>query len=170
MKIDEIPLDWCWRPGVKLDFRHLPDGHVVSAAEIESQLSRIGHDLRPFDIVVCNTAAGANYGQPGYLATGCGFGREATLYMAERGVRIMGTDAWSWDAPFVHTARRWQETGDASIIWEGHKAGRDIGYCQLEKLHNLELLPDTGFEIVCFPVNIRDASAAWSRVVGVVER
>ena len=27
--IDEVPLDWCYRPGVKLDFRHLPDGHVV---------------------------------------------------------------------------------------------------------------------------------------------
>ena len=29
--IDEVPLDWCYRPGVKLDFRHLPDGHVVRA-------------------------------------------------------------------------------------------------------------------------------------------
>jgi catechol 2,3-dioxygenase-like lactoylglutathione lyase family enzyme len=24
--IDEVPLDWCFQPGVKLDFRHLPDG------------------------------------------------------------------------------------------------------------------------------------------------
>src|SRR5215470_12797999 len=24
--IDEVPLDWCYRPGVKLDFRHLEDG------------------------------------------------------------------------------------------------------------------------------------------------
>ena len=28
--IDEVPLDWFFRPGVKLDFRALPDGHVVS--------------------------------------------------------------------------------------------------------------------------------------------
>ena len=28
-----------------------------------------------------------------------------------------------------------------ALIWEGHKAGRDIGYCHLEKLHNLEVLP-----------------------------
>ena len=27
--IDEVPLDWCYRPGVKLDFRHFPDGYVV---------------------------------------------------------------------------------------------------------------------------------------------
>ena len=24
--IDEVPLDWCFRPGVKLDFRHFADG------------------------------------------------------------------------------------------------------------------------------------------------
>jgi hypothetical protein len=32
-------------------------------------------------------------------------GYEATMYLLERGVRLTGTDAWSWDAPFVHTAR-----------------------------------------------------------------
>ena len=24
--IDQIPLEWCFQPGVKLDFRHFPDG------------------------------------------------------------------------------------------------------------------------------------------------
>ena len=37
------------------------------------------------------------------------------------------------------------------IIWEGHKAGRDIGYCHIEKLHNLEALPATGFIGVLLP-------------------
>ena len=70
-------------------------------------------------------------------------------------MRLTGTDAWSWDAPFVHTARRIAESGDAGLIWEGHKAGRDIGYCHLEKLHNLEALPADGFQVACFPVKIR---------------
>ena len=26
------------------------------------------------------------------------------MYLLERGVRLTGTDGWSWDAPFVHTA------------------------------------------------------------------
>lgn len=168
MAIDEIPLEWCWARGVKLDFRHLPDGHVVTAAEIEAELGRIGHELRPLDIVVANTSAGAAYGKPGYLDKGCGFGRDATLYLTTRGIRVVGTDGWSWDAPFVHTAKRWSETGDPAIIWEGHKAGRDIGYCQLEKLHRLETLPATGFEIMCFPIKVRGASAGWSRVVGLL--
>ena len=29
--IDEMPLDWYFRPGVKLDFRHLDDGYVATA-------------------------------------------------------------------------------------------------------------------------------------------
>ena len=59
LKIDEVPLDWFLRPGVKLDFRHLEDGHVVSAAELEAELARIGHDLRPLDIVLGETPAPA---------------------------------------------------------------------------------------------------------------
>lgn len=167
--IDEVPLEWCFGPGVKLDFRHLPDGHVVTAAEVEAELARIGHMLRPYDIVVVNTAAGARYGQPDYVSSGCGMGREATLYLTERGVRVTGTDAWSWDAPFVHTARRFAETHDPSIIWEGHRAGMERAYCHIEKLANLESLPPTGFMISCFPFKIRNASAGFTRAVAIFE-
>jgi kynurenine formamidase len=167
--IDEVPLDWCMAPGVRLDFRHLPDGHVVSAAELEAELDRIGHRLRPLDIVVANTSAGAAYGRPDYVARGCGFGREATLWLTERGVRVVGTDGWSWDAPFVHTKARVAATGDASLVWEGHKAGRERGYCQIEKLGNLHLLPPTGFTISCLPVKIRGASGGWCRAVAIID-
>ena len=167
--IDEVPLDWCLQPGVKLDFRHLPDGHVVTAAEVERELARIGHTLEPLDIVVVNTRAGSAYGKPDYVAAGCGMGREATLYLLERGVRLTGTDAWSWDAPFVHTKAKYEASHDAGLIWEGHKAGREIGYCHLEKLHNLEALPTHGFTVSCFPVKIRGASAGWTRAVAILE-
>ena len=29
--IDEVPLEWCLQPAVKLDFRHFPEGYVVTA-------------------------------------------------------------------------------------------------------------------------------------------
>jgi kynurenine formamidase len=166
--IDEVPLEWCFQPGVKLDFRHFPDGYVVTAADVEAELARIGHTLSPLEIVLVNTRAGSRHGQPDYVSAGCGMGYDATMYLLERGVRVTGTDGWSWDAPFVHTAERYAESHDASLIWEGHKAGRDIGYCHLEKLHNLEALPSTGFEVSCFPVKIRAASAGWTRAVAIV--
>lgn len=167
--IDEVPLDWCFRPGVKLDFRHFPDGHVVTAGEVENELKRVDVKLQPLDIVLVNTAAGKAVGDPDYIDRGCGMGYEATMYLLERGVRVTGTDAWSWDAPFSYTAEKVKETGDTSYIWEGHKAGRDIGYCHLEKLHNLEVLPPSGFTVSCFPHKIKGASAGWTRAVAIFD-
>ena len=167
--IDEVPLDWCLRPGVKLDFRHFADGYVVQPADVDAELQRIGYVLQPLDIVVVNTSAAEHYGQPDYLMKGCGMGREATNYLTERGVRVVGTDAWSWDAPFALTAQEYAKTGDASIIWEGHRAGMDIGYCQMEKLTNLDSLPGHGFEISCFPFKIKAASAGFTRTVAIFE-
>jgi len=167
--IDDVPLEWCFQPGVKLDFRHFADGYVVTAEDVQAELARIGHQISPLEIVIINTSAGKRYGNNDYVSSGCGMGYEATMYLLERGVRLTGTDAWSWDAPFVHTAKKYAESQDASLIWEGHKAGRDIGYCHIEKLHNLEVLPPTGFYISCFPHKIRGASAGWTRAVAIFD-
>ena len=167
--IDEVPLEWCFQRGVKLDFRHFDDGYVATAADVAAEFERIGHDLQPLDIVVVNTAAGARYGQPDYVSKGCGMGREATLYLLERGVRVTGTDAWSWDAPFVYTAKEYERTHDASIIWEGHRAGMEIGYCHIEKLSNLDTLPPGGYEIACFPYKIKGGAAGFTRAVAIFD-
>ena len=126
--IDEVPLN----------FRHLPDGHVVRPEEVEAEPARVGHKLRPLDIVVVATSAGVRHGEDDYLNSGCGMGRNATLFLLERGVRVTGTDAWSWDAPFASTAERWAESRDPSIIWKGHRASMVHGYCHMEKLSNLD--------------------------------
>lgn len=167
--IDEVPLEWCFNPGVKLDFRHFDDGYLVTPGDIDAELKRIGHSLQPLEIVLVNTAAGAHYGQPDYLAKGCGMGRDATLHLLNQGVRLTGTDAWSWDAPFSITAKRYAETGDASLIWEGHRASMETGYCHLEKLANLDQLPPTGFIVSCFPFKIKNASAGFTRAVAIFE-
>jgi len=167
--IDEVPLEWCFNPGVKLDFRHFDDGYLVTPNDIDSELKRIGHSLRPLDIVVVNTSAGARYGHRDYLAKGCGMGRSATLHLLNQGVRLTGTDAWSWDAPFPKTAQRYAETQDPGLIWEGHRASMEIGYCHLEKLANLDQLPATGFTVSCFPFKIKKASAGFTRAVAIIE-
>src|SRR5215204_525452 len=126
-------------------------------------------DEKPLEIVVVNTRAGSRYGNNDYVNAGCGMGYDATIFLLEKGIRLTGTDAWSWDAPFYWTAQKWAKDHDPAITWEGHKAGRDIGYCHLEKLHSLEALPGDGFTIACFPHKIRGASAGWTRAVAIFE-
>ncbi|MEM1399980.1 MAG: cyclase family protein, partial [Pseudomonadota bacterium] len=154
--------------GVRLDFRHFEDGYVATADDVAAELDRIGHELKPLDIVLVNTSAAAVYGQDDYIHKGCGMGREATLYLLEKGVRVTGTDAWSWDAPFSLTAKRYAETSDPGLIWEGHRASMEIGYCHLEKLTNLDRLPDSGFTVSCFPYKIKGASAGFTRAVAIL--
>ena len=47
--IDEVPLEW-FQPGVKLDFRHFPDWYVVRASDVEAELQRIRHELKPLEL------------------------------------------------------------------------------------------------------------------------
>ena len=76
--IDEVPLDWCFQNGVKLDFRHFEDGYVVTPDDIDAELERIGYEIQPLDIVVVNTAAGVRYGEDDYVSKGCGIDRKST--------------------------------------------------------------------------------------------
>lgn len=166
--IDQLPLEWCFSAGVKLDFRHFPDGYVATPEDIDAELARTGARIGPRTIVLLNTAAGARYGYADYMSRGCGMGRAATLHLLQMGVKIVGTDAWSWDAPFVHTRARYERERDPAIIWEGHKAGREAEYYQMEKLTGLEQLPSHGYQVACFPVKVARASAGWTRAVAIL--
>src|SRR5690606_1186031 len=77
--IDEVPLDWCFRPGVQLDFRHFEAGYVVTPEDIRAALNRIHDELHPLGIVLAHTRAGAGCGQADYWESACCFGRAATL-------------------------------------------------------------------------------------------
>jgi len=167
--IDEVPLEWCFAPAVKLDFRNFEDGYIVQASDVENELEKLNYQIQPLDIVVVNTSAGMKYGQESYVTSGCGMGFEATMFLLKKGVRLTGTDAWSWDAPFKYQAERYAKDQNAKAIWEGHKAGLKKGYCHLEKLSSLELLPSHGFWISCFPFKIRGASAGFTRAVAFVQ-
>src|SRR3954447_1796723 len=84
--IDEVPLEWCFSDAVKLDFRNKPDGYVCSADDVKRELDRLKYKPKPLDIVLVNTSAGKAYGQPNFLDTGCGMGREATLFLLKQGI------------------------------------------------------------------------------------
>lgn len=169
LTIDEIPLEWCMGRGVKLDFRKFSDGYLVTAKDMERAFGDLRYTLSEGDIVLVNTGADKWWGRPEYLEKGCGMGREATLWLCERGVRVVGTDAWSWDRPLPRIVQDFAKTHDPSIIWEGHFASIECGYCHIEKLTNLDLLPTTGFTVFCFPVKIKNASAGWIRAVARID-
>lgn len=90
------------------------------------------------------------------------------LYLAERGVRLMGTDAWSLDRPYPMIGAEWKEKGDASLLWPAHYAGIERSYWHLEKLANLSDLPALGATLLALPIKVEAASGAWVRAAGLV--
>jgi kynurenine formamidase len=164
--IDELPLEWFFGDGVVLDMTAKGDGDPVTAAEVEGELARIGHELRPLDIVLVRTGRDAFYGQPDYMARGCGVTADATRWLYERGVRVMGIDAWGWDAPLHLQAQAALERREPGIFWAAHQA--DLAYCQIERLVNLGELPPTGFRLACFPLRVTGGSAGPTRAVAMV--
>lgn len=167
--IDDVPLEWCYGDGIVVDFSDKPDGYLVSEADMKQYFTSMGYCLKPLDIVLVRSGAAPYWGTKEYLTKGCGMGREATLWLLNQGVKVVGTDAWSWDRPLPLIAQDFAQYHDASVIWEGHFAGIEKEYCHMEKLTNLDKLPSLGFKVACFPVKIKGASAGWTRPVALIE-
>jgi kynurenine formamidase len=167
--IDEFPLAWGYGNGVVLDMTHKKPGELITVADIQQALKKIGYQLKPLDIVLIRTDTDKLWDTMQYWIDYAGMGREATIWLIDQGVKVVGTDAPGWDRPFRNQVAEYRKTQDKSLIWEGHYAGIEREYYQMEKLANLDQLPAHGFKVCCFPVKILKASAAWIRPVAIVE-
>ncbi|MGO8946840.1 MAG: cyclase family protein [Ktedonobacterales bacterium] len=166
--IDHVPLRWCFSDGVVLNMTHKNSGEGITRADVQGELLRIGYTLKSYDIVLVRTDTSRSFNQPGYDRKHAGLTREATEWMVDQGVRLIGIDAWGLDRPF-HVMISEAKEG-ISQFWEAHLLGREKEYCQIEKLAHLDQIPRPfGFRVMAFPVNIRAASAGWSRVVALIE-
>ncbi|SEH13119.1 Kynurenine formamidase [Natronorubrum sediminis] len=168
--IDEVPLEWCRGNAVVLDFRSKNPGEEISVADLEDALADLNHDLSPGEIVLIQTGADELWGTPEYLTRFPGMSGEGTKFLVEQGVKVIGTDAYGFDKPFTAMGERYAESGDDAELWPAHFAGRDVEYCQIEKMANLDRLPrQTDIPLVAFPISIEDGSGGWVRPVALLE-
>jgi kynurenine formamidase len=165
--IDELPLERFIGPGVVVDFTDRADGEVIGAEDMSAALDAAGHELAAGNIVLVRTGRDAFYGQPDYWERGPGVSAAATRWLYDRGIRVMGIDAWGWDRPLHLQAKEALERGEPGIFWEAHQA--DLPYSQIERLVNLGALPPHGFLVSCLPLRIARASAAPARVVAIFD-
>ena len=167
--IDEIPLEWCYGDGVVLDFTHKRRGESIGVEDIQMALDKISYNVKPFDIVLVRTDVYRKINEEGYENMHPGMSKEATLWLVDRGVKMMGIDAWGWDRPFDIMIDEFKR-GIKDSFWQAHFAGREKEYCHLENLANLDLIPKPhGFTVSVFPIKIKNASAGWVRAVAIIE-
>jgi kynurenine formamidase len=166
--IDEVPLRWCFGHGVVLDMTSKDREAGITKDDVELELKRIGYSLQPYDIVLVRTDTSKHFHEPRYDLKHAGLRREATQFLVESGVKLIGIDAWGVDRAFDVLVK--DALSGKAEFWESHFYGLEREYLQIEKLANLDQLPQPyGFTVMAFPYKIRGASAGWARVVALVE-
>ena len=95
--------------------------------------------------------------------------RAGTLFLAELGAKVLGTDALGWDRPFMEMRRAFQESGDGE-----RDLGRSLRWARPRGLHRATdgepgLGADSsGFKVGFFPLALAGLSASPARVVAFV--
>jgi kynurenine formamidase len=168
--ITDIALDELFRPGLVLDVRRWAKlGQEITIEMLDSALAATGQRIKTGDAVLIRT------GQERYTMSDPefyqqpGMSRASTLHLTEQGATILGTDAVGWDLPFGIMARKFKETRDNSVLWDGHKAIVQREAFIVQQINNLGALPSSGFMVGFFPIKLAHCSAAPARVVAFVD-
>ena len=99
LTIDEIPLEWCFGDGVWLDLSWRKSGEHIAEKDVQRALKDTGYSLKPLDIVLIKTGASAFYGQPRCDNMNGGMTCEATIWLGNQDIRVVGIDSGCWDPP-----------------------------------------------------------------------
>ncbi|MDD2679713.1 MAG: cyclase family protein [Candidatus Omnitrophica bacterium] len=165
---EDIPLDYCYQAGVKLDLTHKKPDETVKAADIEEALAKINYKLKTLDIVLLQTGADKLHGSAKYFSDYPGIDISAIDYLLDRGVKIFGVDTMGIDRPYRFMLKEFLEKKAPQALYPAHFYGRKREFIHIERLANLDKLPAVGFKVICFPVRIKNTGAAWSRVVAIL--
>lgn len=167
--IDEIPLEWCFAPGVKLDFAHVPPDIAIGIDDIKAELDRIGYTIKPFDIVMIRTGAERYIDDMTYRERGAGITADACHWILDHEVKVIGTDSVTLDQPHRVMVEK-LKAGDTLAWFPVHYVGREREYLIIEKLNNLGSLPQPfGFTVSALPVRIERGSGGWCRAVAIFQ-
>jgi kynurenine formamidase len=167
--IAEIELGELFCDGVVLDLRErCQPGRGIEVDALREAIDENGSRVGPGTAFLLRTGQERyGLGDLEYYSYP-GMTRAGTLFLAELGAKVLGTDAVGWDRPFHEMRRAFQETRDPGEIWDGHFAGRDREVFIVQQLDNLAALPPAGFKVGFFPLKLARCSASPARVVAFV--
>lgn len=166
--IDEIPLEWLHGEGVVLDMTHKADFDEITLEDVQKDLEKSGAKLKAGTIVLIRTDRDKLTGED-FVNKGTGMSKEATEWLIDQGIKVMGIDQWGFDLPLRHLVAEAKKHQDPEMFWKAHLVGQEKEYLHMEQLTNLKALPSHGFTVSVFPLKIKGASGAPARVVAMVE-
>ena len=160
---ESIPLEYCYGDGVLLDFSQKQYGHFITIEDLKEALQKINYTLKPLDIVLIRSGADKFNKTEEYKTNHCGMTREATLWLIDNGIKVMGIDAITFDPP-IHSMFEQKK------FWEAHRVMIEKEYYHIENLTNLDQIPmNYGFKVSMLPIKWKGATAAPIRAVAIID-
>ena len=169
--ITDIELQELYCDGLVLDLRdfNVEPNKGITVSMLEEALTNNGGEVTPGCAIMLRTGQEQyDMGDPEWFQYP-GMTRESTLFLADLGAKILGTDGLGWDRPFAVMRQIFKETQDRSQIWDGHFAGREREIFIIQQLSNLAALPANDFKVGFFPLKLARCSASPARVVAFID-
>ena len=108
-------------------------------------LEKKGYSLKPMDIVLIRTDHTTKYlYTPDYEQTHPGMSVDATEWLVDQGIKVMGIDAWGFDIP-VSKMTELRRQGNTKDFFGSHFLGRKKEYIHAEKIHESRQNPRIRF-------------------------
>jgi len=165
---EEIPLEWCYQDGIKLDFSYKKPNELISSYDVKEALKKINYSLKPLDIVLFYTGSDKFYGTQKYFTDYPAVDITTIDFLLDNGIKIFGIDTMGIDRPYKFMLKEFLETKDPKKLYPAHFYGRKREFIHIERLANLDKLPNYGFKVICFPIKIKKTGASWARVVAIL--
>src|SRR5262249_25420399 len=110
-KVLDMPLDWFMGPGVVLDIRAI-DGTVTDET-VKDFLIDAAVELTPGSIVLFRSDSDLRMGSPEYYTRLTAIAPSAVDELLRQGVKVIGTDCWSFDGPPRRMVESFYQTKDS---------------------------------------------------------
>jgi kynurenine formamidase len=160
--VENVPLTGWMGPLLVIDMRHKGERELVGRGEIE-EWEKKHTTIMKGDIVFFNFGWARNWRVPSgvekqpYLRNNPGLSEEAALYLAEKGVKLVGGDTPTIDS-------------DADPEEHAHRVLLPRRILILENAASLDRVPPTGAYLMAFPLPIGGGTGSPVRAVAFVPR
>ncbi len=164
--IEKIPLERFYTEGIGIDLSHLSADDFITIDDIQAELDAHDLEIKDGDAILLHTGHRAeNYSiedhekRYKYLHEYPGLNRESADWLAEQGVSNIGIDSPSID----------HGTAGATQEFPAHDMCAEHEILNMENMANLDAVAGKRFQLVAFPLKLRDGTGSPFRPVAILD-
>jgi kynurenine formamidase len=160
--MERMPLNWFISPAVCIDLSHVQSDAFIERSDIEAALDHAGLRLRSGDTFLYHQSYYSRNPSPPYPDDWTGLSRDATLWLADQGVRNIGCET-----PSIDNSRAM--ANDANPCFPAHRVCRDRQMINTENLADLAPVVGKRFLYIGLPLKLRGGTGCPVRAIALVE-